>query len=73
MCKYCCSVGDGDKYSEQKEIIDIEVPAFMDKLLFTIDISPEREIWLAGGHKNGYLDTLAKAKIKYCPMCGRKL
>ena len=73
MCKYCCSVVDREKYSEQKAIIDIEVPAFMDNLIFTIDISSEKEIWFSGGHKNGYYDTLAKEKIKYCPMCGRKL
>lgn len=83
MCKYCCDVGK-DLYKEDRTGKEICSKRF--RINSNLDGKGRLE-WLTGVdvNENGELDVyvldgkgsfcvdLAKKRINYCPMCGRKL
>lgn len=64
MCKYC------DIENGTEDILRKNVVVLNEKILFELFLL-KNEIGLCSG--GNYDSPLAKKKIKYCPMCGRKL
>lgn len=62
MCRFCKDVA----YS----LIAKDVDVLNKKILFEVYLDGET-LKLCSGE--GYMKPLAKKKVKYCPMCGRKL
>lgn len=64
MCKYC-DMENGTDY-----IMDAEVSVLNEKIRFDLYLNGDK-LRLCSGEN--YTSPLMKKKIRYCPMCGRKL
>lgn len=69
MCKYCVGFDD----ESQTSIIACDQQAFLGTYGFDIDINDKGELLLYASIDRGEGETIGKAEINYCPMCGRKL
>lgn len=64
MCKYC------DIEDAAENILSKKVSVLNEKIRFEVFLNGDT-IALCAGEE--YVHPIAKRKIKYCPMCGRKL
>ena len=74
MCKYCNFEPNGDCPDDRKYLIDITVSSRLDiNLCGAIFSNGHREILDLDINCKGNSLIDRQIKIKYCPMCGRKL
>lgn len=72
MCRYCKVDELGDADGDEFIHASLDMP-LKEKFEISIDLTAKGELLLYGNYEEGEGDALGKLKIKYCPICGRKL